>query len=136
VKLPDPVPGLVIRFGYTWHKDRFRKDRPCAIVLTSKESGMVTVVPITHSYPEVGEEDDSILIADDICKAIGLDQEANYVRVSEVNRFEWPSDRLVPLPHDNTRCDYGMVPEGFFLEMRQKLAEKVKANKMKTLKVD
>lgn len=136
MKLPDPVPGLVIRFGYTWHKDRFRKDRPCAIVLASKESGLVTVVPITHSYPEVGEEGESILIPEDICKAIGLDQEANYVRISEVNRFEWPSERLVPLPHDKNRCDYGMVPNGFFLEIRKKVAEAVRANNMKTLKVD
>lgn len=136
MKLPDPVPGLVIRFGYTWVKDRFRKDRPCAIVLTSRESGVVTVVPITHSYPEVGEEDESILIPEDICKPIGLDQEANYVRLSEINQFEWPSDRLSPLPHDNGRCDYGMVPEHFFLEMRKKLAQTVRAKKMKPLKVD
>ncbi|WP_234632415.1 hypothetical protein [Agrobacterium vitis] len=136
MNLPDPVPGLVIRFGYTWHKDRFRKDRPCAIVLTSQESGLVTVVPITHSYPEVGEEDQSILIPEDICKAIGLDQEANYVRVSEINQFVWPSDRLAPLPHDQTRCDYGMVPESFFLEIRKKLAAIARAKRMKALKVD
>lgn len=97
---------------------------------------MVTVVPITHSFPEIGEEDVSILIPEDICKAMGLDQEANYVRVSEVNRFEWPSDRLAPLPHDSTRCDYGMVPKDFFLEMRKKLADVVRANKMKSVKVD
>nr|WP_234894556.1 hypothetical protein [Agrobacterium vitis] len=134
--MPDPVPGLVIRFGYTWHKDRFRKDRPCAIVLTSKASGLVTVVPITHSYPEVGEETESLLIPEDICKAIGLDQDANYVRLCEVNQFTWPSDRLATLPHDPTRCDYGMIPESFFLEIRKKLSEIVRAQRMKTLKTD
>ncbi|WP_222858019.1 hypothetical protein [Rhizobium cauense] len=97
---------------------------------------MVTVVPITHSFPEIGDEDASILIPEDICMAMGLDEEANYVRVSEVNRFEWPSDRLAPLPHDNARCDYGMVPKDFFLEIRKKLADVVRANKMKSVKVD
>jgi len=136
VKLPDPVPGLVIRFGYTWHKDRFTKDRPCDIVLTSKASGLVTVVPITHSYPEVGEEAESLLIPQNICKAIGLDEDANYVRLSEVNQFSWPSDRLAALPHDPTRCDYGMVPESFFSEIRKNLADMVRTQRMKTVKTD
>jgi hypothetical protein len=28
---------------------------------------------------------------------MGLDEDINYVRLSEVNRFEWPSDRIKPL---------------------------------------
>ncbi|MGV2106458.1 hypothetical protein ACQZ4X_10380 [Agrobacterium vitis] len=94
------------------------------------------MVPITDSYPEVGEEAESLLIPEDICKAIGLDQDANYVRLCEVNQFTWPSDRLATLPHDPTRCDYGMVPEGFFLEISKKLAAIVRAQRMKTLKTD
>lgn len=136
MKLPEPVPGLVIRFGYVWFEDRASKDRPCAIVLASRQSGLVTVVPITHSYPEIGEEAFSLLIPEEICKAIGLDQEANYVRLSEVNQFTWPSSRLAPLPHDPSRCAYGMVPEAFFLEIRKRLAAVVRAEKIKSLKLE
>ncbi len=96
----------------------------------------MTVVPITHAYPEVGEEDESLLIPAEVCQAIGLDAEANYVRLSEINQFEWPSARLAPLPNDRTRCDYGMVPEQFFLEIRKRLAEIVRAKRMKTVRTD
>lgn len=132
MKLPDPTPGLVIRFDYTWYKDHFKKERPCAIVLASAKTGIVTVVPITHSYPDIGEEDHSLPIPEDVSKAMGLDEDVNYVRLSEVNRFHWPSDRIKPLPHDTTRCDYGTVPEHFFLEMRKRLAAAVRASRLDT----
>ena len=132
MKLPDPTPGLVIQFDYTWYKDHFKKERPCAIVLASSQTGMVTVVPITHSYPDIGEEDQSLQVPEDVCKAMGLDEDINYVRLSEVNRFEWPSDRIKPLPNDPSRCDYGSVPKDFFLEMRKRLAEAVRAGRLHT----
>ena len=58
--LPRPVSGLVIGYSYLWEAE-FRegreegvKDRPCAIVITSRtEEGdiVVTVAAITHSPP-------------------------------------------------------------------------------------
>jgi hypothetical protein len=135
VKLPDPTPGLVIRFDYTCHKDHFKKERPCAIVLASSGTGMVTVVPITHSYPDIGEEDQSLQVPEDVCKAMGLDEDINYVRLSEVNRFAWPSDRIKPLPNDPSRCDYGNIPKDFFLKIRKGLADAVRADRLKTTKV-
>ncbi len=135
MNLPDPTPGLVIRFDYTWHRNHLRKERPCAIVLASSETGIVTVVPITHSYPDIGEEDQSLKIPEDICKAIGLDEDISYVRLSEVNRFEWPSDRIKPLPNNPSRCDYGNVPKDFFLEIKKRLAAAVRAERVSTSKV-
>ncbi|MDQ0560076.1 hypothetical protein QO004_001858 [Rhizobium mesoamericanum] len=136
MKLPDPTAGagLVIRFDYTWYKDHFKKQLPCAIVLASSQTGMVTVVPITHSYPDIGEEDQSLQVPEDVCKAMGLEG-INYVRLSEVNRFEWPSDRIKPLPNDPSRCGYGNVPKDFFLEIRKRLAEAVRAGRLNTSKV-
>lgn len=135
MKLPQPTPGLVIRFDYTWYKNNFRKEPPCAIVLASSETGMVTVVPITHSYPEIGEENQSLEVPEHVCRAMGLDDAVNYVRLSEVNRFLWPSDRIKPLPNDPSRCDYGHVPKDFFLEMRKRLAEAVRVGRLGTSKV-
>ncbi|HEY1861594.1 MAG TPA: hypothetical protein VGG61_14635 [Gemmataceae bacterium] len=58
--LPEPVPGLVIRYSYLWAEEHERgqeegvKDRPCAIVLmTMDKEGekLVTVLPVTHTRP-------------------------------------------------------------------------------------
>lgn len=135
MNLPDPTPGLVIRFDYIWHKDHLNKERPCAIVLASRETGIVTVVPITHSYPDIGEEDQSLQIPEDVCKAMGLDEDINYIRLSEVNRFEWPSDRIKPRPDNPSRCDYGNVPKDFFLEIKKRLAAAIRAGRVSTSKV-
>ena len=61
--LPDPVPGLVIRYAYLWFgeyaagQEEGVKDRPCAIVaaIRSDEDGntRVLVLPITHTPPAV-----------------------------------------------------------------------------------
>ena len=55
--LPEPIPGLIIRYSYLWHRehlegrDEGQKDRPCAIVaaLRTDENGdiRVLVLPIT-----------------------------------------------------------------------------------------
>jgi hypothetical protein len=65
VALPDPVPGLVIRYSYLWHAEHARgreegqKDRPCAIVAAIRTDAdgktRVLVLPITHSPPEAPE---------------------------------------------------------------------------------
>jgi hypothetical protein len=62
VPLPEPVPGLVIRYSYLWHSEYVRgleegqKDRPCAIVaaVRSDETGLtrILVLPVTHTAPE------------------------------------------------------------------------------------
>ena len=59
--LPEPVPGLVIRYAYLW-LDEYRqgreegvKDRPCAIILVTGEDDdgkLVTVLPVTYASPK------------------------------------------------------------------------------------
>nr|WP_262913500.1 hypothetical protein [Rhizobium halophilum] len=102
------------------------KDRPCAIVIVSKGTGRVTVVPITHSYPEPGEHHLSLEVPPEVARQIGLDLDVNYVRLSEVNRFRWPGDHLRPLPGDPGRVHYGMVPRVFFEEIRKRIADLVR----------
>ena len=60
MSLPQPVPGLVIRYAYLWADEHQRgqaegrKDRPSAVILvTADEDGdrIVTVLPVTHSPP-------------------------------------------------------------------------------------
>ena len=133
---PEPVPGLVIRFEYLWHEDSQKglassdKERPCAIVLYAKKSNRTLVVPISHSYPEEGEEEYSLEIPAAICASIGLDNQRNWVRISEVNEFEWPSSGIRPRPDNPSRVDYGMISEAFFLEIRKRLADAVTKNRL------
>ena len=58
--LPDPQPGLVIRYAYLWRSEEGlgrregSKDRPCAVILTvRRDSGrlVVAVAPVTHAKP-------------------------------------------------------------------------------------
>ncbi|MBB4007189.1 hypothetical protein [Allorhizobium taibaishanense] len=128
---PDPVPGLVIRYNYLWRKDELEgfalgeKDRPCAIILASRKTGLVTVIPITHSPPEPGEEHLSIEIPLDICRQCGLDSGGNYIRLGETNRFLWPGIHLRPLLSDPSRIDYGVLPKPFFESVMARVIEMV-----------
>ncbi|XUY27400.1 hypothetical protein RMR21_003275 [Agrobacterium sp. rho-8.1] len=126
---PIPVPGLVVRYNYLWDKEKSQglstgsKDRPCAIILYHSTNNDTIVVPITHAPPEIGEEDLSIEVPVELCDKLGLDEQTNWIRLSEVNRFEWPGNHLRPLPSNPSRYDYGMIPPEFFQTIKTKLRE-------------
>jgi hypothetical protein len=97
VPLPEPVPGLVIRYGYLWREEHARgqeegvKDPPCAVVLvTADEDGeqWVTVLSVTHAPPSVPEF--AVEIPAATKRRLGLDDERSWVVLSEANRFLWP----------------------------------------------
>jgi len=60
--LPEPVPGLIIRYSYLWYREHLegrdggQKDRPCAIIaaIRKTEGGniRVLVLPVTHTPPD------------------------------------------------------------------------------------
>lgn len=131
-----PVPGLVIRYNYLWSSEKDqglplgRKDRPCAIIVHHAHSGDTIVVPITHSPPAAGEEHLSIEIPPEVSSGIGLDHDINWVRVSEVNRFVWPSPHLRTLPADPTRHSYGMIPRALFEVIKGRLIEAVQRGRV------
>lgn len=62
MRLPQPVPGLVIRYAYLWQAEHQRgqeegvKDRPCAVILvTTDDEGdqVVTVLPVRIRHPSI-----------------------------------------------------------------------------------
>ena len=133
--LPAPIPGLVIRYSYLWHRehlegrDEGQKDRPCAIVaaLRTDESGetRVLVLPITHSPP------DSPSLAVEIPQAVKarlqLDDARSWVVVSEWNDFVWPGPDLRRLPGANdASVAYGMLPPGLFAAIRERFVAVVR----------
>lgn len=126
--LPEPVPGLVIRYGYLWMEEHTRgqeegvKDRPCAVVLVStNEAGeqWVTVLPVTHAPPSNPEL--AVELPAATKRRLGLDDERSWVVLSEANRFLWPGPDLRPArPGDAATVAYGQLPYTLFEEIRRK----------------
>lgn len=101
--LPTPAPGLVISYAYLWRDQdaagatEGRKDRPCAIVVTTVDDEgdtLVYVAPITHSRPDPGT---AVELPASVKRRLGLDASASWVITSELNRFIWPGYDLRPI---------------------------------------
>jgi len=129
VALPEPVPGLIIRYSYLWYReylegrDEGQKDRPCAIVaaLRSDENGdtRALVLPITHSPP-----DDPTLALEIPAKTkerLQLDDSRSWIVLSEWNEFIWPGPDLRRLPGaTDASVVYGVIPPGLFVTVRDR----------------
>ncbi|HMK68129.1 MAG TPA: hypothetical protein VK433_06245 [Stellaceae bacterium] len=142
MSLPEPVPGLIIRYSYLWRAEQARgqeegiKDRPCAIVLVAHEVGderVVTVLPISHTPPV-----DSALAVEipaGTKRRLGLDDERSWVVLSEANRFIWPGPDLRPLrPADGMSVAFGLLPYSLFETIRRKFIAAIRARRAGTVK--
>lgn len=113
MKLPQPAPGLVVRYSFLWKEDYDKgkyeasKDRPCAIILATKvkdtKAIQVVVVPITHSEPDQADQSASLEMPAAIAKSLGLDAKRHWLRLTQLNRFIWPGYDLRPLPDVSRR---------------------------------
>jgi hypothetical protein len=140
VAFPAAVPGLVIRYSYLWQSEHLRgqeegvKDRPCAVILvTLNDEGteMVTVLPITHSAP------DNPALALEIPSAtkarLGLDSERSWVILTEANRFAWPGPDLRPVGGNLDSVAYGLLPQAFFNQMKERFVAILRAGQAKAI---
>ena len=128
MSLPNPEPGLVIRYSYLWLREHREgreegtKDRPCAIVLASlhhRDETQVLVVPVTHSPPE--NIADALELPPSVKQHLGLDQERSWVVLSESNLFDWPGPDLRRVgDRDNSSVAYGFLPPRLFAELRRR----------------
>jgi hypothetical protein len=118
VDIPDPEPGLVIRYGYLWRDEQRRgqnegrKDRPCAIVLAVAQTNgplRVVVAAITHSPPDT--KNHAIVMPALTAKRLGLDDQPQWIITHEFNIFSWPGPDIRPLPGSHpTSIVYGLLP--------------------------
>lgn len=131
MRLPEPEPGLVIRYSYLWatEHDEGReegiKDRPCALIAAVKTTGdgktRVLVVPITHSTPVSTE---AVEIPLPIKMRLELDPDRSWIILSEANEFIWPGPDLRPMPGDDiATVSYGYLPPRFFAVVRRRFLE-------------
>ncbi|HUZ12253.1 MAG TPA: hypothetical protein VMU93_05330 [Caulobacteraceae bacterium] len=115
--LPTPAPGLVISYAYLWRDQdsagatEGRKNRPCAIVVTTVDDEgdtLVYVAPITHSQPTVGS---AVELPAAVKRRLGLDASASWIITSELNRFTWPGYDLRPISRNSPDVfSWGYLP--------------------------
>lgn len=138
MSLPEPEPGLVIRFAYLWAeeydqgRDEGSEDRPGVIVVASREEDgvtMVTVVPITRSP----QGPDSVEIPANIKVKLGLDPGSrSWVVCSEYNEFEWPGPDLRPVSRTGG-WTYGKLPNDLFLRITTTLRRVARARRLRVV---
>jgi hypothetical protein len=140
--IPDPIPGLIFRYGYLWLQEFKQKrvdpskDRPACIVMqvadkvdpslktvdaTAIAPGDVIILPITTQPPRPG--DVSIELTADEKRLCRLDPEApSWLIVSEFNADVWPNADLSLIPGIN-QFAYGIAPHGLMRRIGQKFAD-------------
>ena len=127
--LPDPKPGLVIRYDYLWVHEAASghdqgKTRPACLVAATDPAVRprhAVLLPITHTPPTgdtVGIE-----IPPRVRQALGLDDAPSWVIVSEHNIDEWPNAGLSPLPGLPDTFSHGFIPPGLFAQIRARFLE-------------
>ena len=136
VILPDPVPGLVIRYSYLWKEygrgqEEGVKDRPCAVILVSVDDGgdrVVTVLPISHTPPANPEL--AVELPAATKRRLGLDDGRSWVILTEASCFLWPGPDLRPLSQGRAASvAYGLLPFGLFETIRQQFIAAIRARR-------
>ena len=144
--LPEPVPGLVIRYSYLWAEEygylwaeeygrgqeEGTKDRPCAVILVTTDvtgERSVTVLPITHAPPPANSSL-AVEILAATTRRLGLDDERSWVLLTEANRFIWPGPDLRPAnAGDMASIAYGPLPFALFEQIRQRFIAMIRARR-------
>ncbi|HEX4159805.1 MAG TPA: hypothetical protein VHY79_15170 [Rhizomicrobium sp.] len=127
--LPEPRPGLVIRYDYLSSREAAvgrdqGKERPACLVAATdpvRSPRFVVILPITHTPPDaqtVGVE-----IPARVKAALGLDDARSWIIVSEHNVDEWPNAGLAPLPGRPESFGYGFIPPRLFAQIKAKFLE-------------
>jgi hypothetical protein len=127
--LPEPKPGLVIRYDYLWAREAAAgrdqgKEQPACLVAATDSAvspRFVVILPITHTPPD--EDTVGVEIPAKVRAALGLDDAASWVIVSEHNVDEWPNGGLAPVPGRPGVFSYGFIPPGLFAQVKARFLE-------------
>jgi hypothetical protein len=129
VPLPEPRPGLVIRYDYLWSREAAAgrdqgKERPACLIAAADSTTsprFVIILPITHTRPD--KDTIGVEIPARVREALGLDHAPSWVIVSEHNVDEWPNAGLAPLPGRPGVFSYGFIPPGLFTQVKARFLE-------------
>jgi hypothetical protein len=141
VPLPEPRPGLVIRYSYLWAEEADQgreegvKDRPCAIIVVTEDQAAarwVTVLPVTHSPPS--DASLAIEIPSATKQRLRLDEERSWVVLNESNRFKWPGPDLRPVRRgDLASIAYGQLPGALFDRIRREFVAAARGRRVRAV---
>jgi hypothetical protein len=143
VRIPRPIPGLVIRYSYLWRREFLiereegRKDRPSTVILAAIGNDgetRVYVLPISHRPP--GPEAHALEIPLRVKRHLGLDGDQSWIVLDEINDFIWPGHDLRPVPGAPSRVDYGVLPPRFFDEVRTAFLDLARSRRVKRVPRD
>jgi mRNA-degrading endonuclease toxin of MazEF toxin-antitoxin module len=135
-----PRPGLVIKYDFLWKEENKRgqtygKDRPCAIVMTTKpeKDGTLKVVlcPITHAPPL--ESETAVEVPGKVAKYLGLDGGQSWIKTHQVNTVIWEKDRI-PFgvsPASREKWEYGLMPHALGKKVFDQVCENIKNKAIK-----
>jgi hypothetical protein len=127
--VPEPEPGLAIRYDYLWSREAAagrehgRERPPCLVAASddSKNPRFVVILPVTHARPRDGTV--GVEIPQTVRTALGLDDSRCWVIVSEYNVDEWPNGGLTPVPGRGRTFGYGFVPPRLFAKIKSRFLE-------------
>ena len=127
--IPEPRPGLVIRYDYLWSRQSTSgqdhgKERPACLIAASDSSTsprFVVILPITHTPPDQGAV--GVEIPAKVRQTLGLDDAPSWVIVSEHNVDEWPNSGIAFVPGQPGVFGYGFIPPGLFAKVKTKFLE-------------
>lgn len=145
MKIPAaPRVGAVIGYSYLCAAEadegrtEGRKDRPAAIVMGRGDLGpapIAYVLPVTHSPPAPGETGRRMELPAAIKRQLGLDDQRSWIVLDELNVFAWPGFDLRPVPNaDPPRCEYGILPSGFFDNLKVRMLALAAADRLRIVK--
>lgn len=140
----EPKPGLVIRYDFLWKQEEKagytegRKDRPCAIVITSKAkddgSKDVILCPITHTPPSQSER--AVEIPYEVARRLKLDHERMWIKTHQINMLTWERnhipDGVVPAYKD--QWSFGQLPIALGKQVFEQLKENRQAGSIETVR--
>ena len=138
--LPDPKPGLVVRYDYLWtHEAAAGRDqgktRPTCLIAATDPAVIpryVVLLPITHTPP--AGDTIGIEVPARVGQALGLDDPPSWVIVSEHNIDEWPNAGLAPLPGLPDIFSHGFIPPGLFAQIKARFLELAHAKKSRAVR--
>ena len=138
--LPDPRPGLVVRYDYLWTHEAVAgreqgKTRPACLVAATDRAlrpRYVVLLPITHTPP--AGDTVGIEVPVRVGQALGLDDTPSWVTVSEHNIDEWPNAGLSTLPGHPDVFSHGFIPPGLFARIRARFLELARAKQSHALR--
>src|SRR5216684_1457120 len=122
---------MVVRYSFLWSDEaragmaEGRNDRPCVVITAVKRDRdgrfRVRVLPITD---RPAGPDRSIALPPKLKRHLGLDADASWIVLDEVNEFFWPGVDLRPVSRLKPGVwTFGVLPTEIFDEIRTKLRQ-------------